>query len=149
MKITELERMLDDDMRIDESNLIAASIETPTLHSKWMKFFTDEAYKLKILQQRMAKLKKTKWDYFTGRALAKDYLQKGDSIPSKKSNTSLTKGEIQIYIEADDEYQRLELKIKQQEILTERLAEAVKMIQFRHTSIKNALDFMKFKAGIS
>lgn len=141
MKINELEEMLNNDLAVDHRNIVAASLQTPTLHAKWMKFATDEAYKLKILHHRMAKLKKAKWDFYLGRAGEKAYIK-------KPFNLKLTKGEVPIYIDADDDIQRLERQIEQQSILVDRLSEAVKSIQYRHINIKNAIEMMKLQNGI-
>ncbi len=141
MKISELENMLKADLQVDKSNLSEASLQTPTLHAKWMKFATDEGYKLAVLEQRMAKLKKAKWEYYSGKAPAIQYQKKPFSL-------KLTKGELPMYIDADDDVQRLELEIHQQSMLVDRLSEAVKSIQFRHTNIKNAIEWTKIQNGI-
>ena len=140
MKLAELEAMLADDLEVDEDSLVAASLSTPTLHSKWMKFSTDEIYKLNILTQRMAKLKKAKWEYYQNKASPKVY-------ESRPFNLKLTKGELPLYIEADDDIQVLQRQLWQKEALVNRLGEAVKTIQFRHTNIKNAIEWTKFRHG--
>lgn len=141
MKISELEEMLKSDLAVSKDNLFQASIDTPVLHAKWMKFSTDEAYKLKVLHQRAAKLKKAKWEYYGHKARNKVY-------EKHPFDLKLTKGEIPMYIEADDDVQRLDLEIKQQEMLVDRLSEAVKSIQFRHTNIKNAIEWHKLMNGV-
>lgn len=149
MKISELEDMLQKDLEIDDDKLFEASIQTPALHAKWMKFATDEGYKLFILQQRMAKLKRAKWDFYAGRGTA--ILNQNYEKKYKKSISSLklSKGELPIYVDGDDDIQTLAREVKQKELLVERLAEAVKSIQFRHTNIKNAIEWRKFQNGIS
>ncbi len=141
MKISELDAMLKQDMYVDEFKLMEASIQTPALHTKWMKFLTEETFKLDVLLQRMARLKKAKWEYYGGKAPAKQYQKKPFGM-------KLTKGEIPMYIEADDDYQRLDMEIKKQTMLTDRIGEAVKMVQFRHTNIRNAIDVIKINNGI-
>lgn len=145
MKIKELEEMLAKDLHIEMDDLAKASIETPSLHAKWMKFATEEGFKLTVLQQRMAKLKKAKWEFYLGRGPGKQY---ADPKNAKYSNLKLTKTEIPIYIDADDDIQRLALEIEKQSILVDRLSEAVKSIQFRHTNIKNAIEWQKIQNGI-
>lgn len=142
MKISELENMLKSDLAVDKDNLFQASIDTPALHAKWMKFSTDEAYKLHVLEQRMSKLKKAKWEYYSLRYPNSKIYEK------HPFNLKLTKGELPMYIESDDDIQRLSLDVKKQEILVDRLAEAVKSIQFRHTNIKNAIEWQKLMNGI-
>jgi len=140
MKISELEEMLESDLAVVKDNLFQASIDTPVLHSKWMKFSTDEAYKLHILKQRMSKLKKAKWEYYGHKANERIY-------EKQPFNLKLTKGEIPMYLDADDDIQRLSREVMQQEMLVNRLAEAVKSIQFRHTNIKNAIEWQKLTVG--
>jgi len=141
MKISELENMLMSDLHVDKENLVKASLQTPTLHAKWMKFASDEGYKLVILNQRMAKLKKGKWEFYGGKAPPRQY----EKTPF---GLKLTKGEIPMYIEADDQIQILSREISKQSMLVDRLSEAVKSIQFRHTNIKNAVEMLKLNAGI-
>ncbi len=141
MKVSELNKMLMEDLKVDKTNLAEASLATPTLHAKWMQFSTEEGYKLAILEQRMAKLRKAKWEYYSGKAPAIQYQK-------KPFNLKLTKGELPMYIDADDDIQELERKIEEQSLLVNRLSEAVKSIQFRHTNIKNAVEWTKLQNGI-
>lgn len=142
MKMHELEVMLNEDLKIDENNLDAESIKTPILHAKWLKFSTDEAYKLSILHKRMAKLKRAKWSYYSGRTTGKQH-------NFERFDYKLAKGEIQIYVDGDDDIQRLDDQIQRQSMLVERLSEVVKSLQFRHTHIKNAIEFRKIMLGIN
>lgn len=142
MKLSELDDLIAEDLHVDVNDLIRASLETPLLHGKWMKYASDESYKLHVLQQRMAKLRKTKWAFYAGRAHPSMYEKE------RFKEKLQTKTEIELYVNADELVQRLEREIVQQKILVDRLTETVKMIQFRHINIKNAIEWHKVQNGL-
>lgn len=142
MKISELDDMLTADLAVTEDDIVKASLETPTLHAKWMKFMTDQGYKVHALKQKMDRLKKAKWKYYTGRATAGVYA-KNPFHEKLRSNS-----EIEIWIDGDDDILNLKDNIYREEMLFNRLSEAVKTIQFRHMNIKNAVEWHKLQSGL-
>lgn len=142
MKLSELDDMLKDDLAVDTDQIIKASLETPMLHAKWMKFMTDQGFKVHTLEQKLDRLLKAKRKYYTGRATAGVYAKK-PFYDKLKSNV-----EIDIWINADDEILALKDMIYKEEMLFERLSEAVKTIQFRHMHIKNAIEWHRLQAGL-
>lgn len=143
MKISELDEMLEADLNVTEDDIVKASLETATLHAKWMKFMTDQGYRVHALKQKMDRLRKAKWKYYTGRATASVYAKK-PFHEKLRSNT-----EIDIWMDADDDILALRDKIYKEEMLLNRLSEAVKTIQFRHMNIKNAIEWHKLQSGIT
>lgn len=142
MKIVDIEKMLKDDLHVDEDSITSASLNTATLHSKWMKMMTDQGYKVHKLNQKLHKLKQAKWRLYTGRGSAQDNLKYGCNEILKN------KGEVEIWLAADDDIQQLEDDIYKSEMIYNRLSEAVKAIQFRHMNIKNAIEWEKLKNGL-
>lgn len=135
--------MLEDDLRIGD-DLARVSVEVPLKHNKWMKFASDASYRLHKLNQERARLKKRKYEIYTGRADPKDLMTYADK---DGANLNITKSEIPTYMDADEDIQELDDKIMRQEILYNRICEAVKTFQYLHLTIKNAITWHKFQAG--
>lgn len=134
--------MLEKDLSMTEDEIVKASLETPTLHSKWMKFATEQGYKVHALKSKMDRLYKAKWKYYTGRATA-DVYKKRPFHEKLRSNS-----EIEVWIAGDEDIIALKEQIFRAEMVYQKLTEAVKAIQYRHLNIKNAIEWSKFQAGL-
>jgi len=58
------------------------------------------------------------------------------------------KSDMDYWYDADPEIQAYQLKIEQFKIKVNTIEEILNMIKWRHTQVKNAIDFMKFTSGI-
>ena len=87
------------------------------------------------------KLYRDKWEYYGGKADAKVYA-------TKPFDLKVLKGDLNIYIESDQEIIDAENKIIYLETTSKYIDGVLKSIQSRGWDIKNAIEWKKFEAGM-
>lgn len=132
------------DSPIDSSNLGKESQDIPQLHAKYLKFLTDEkreTYKAKL---RLNELKSLKYDYFTGRMSTEKLKELGQRpFPHK-----VLKGDVDRYMAADKELQKLEQQLEEVQLKVSTLEEILNSINRRSFHINGALEWLKFSNGL-
>lgn len=140
MRFDELQLMVDDDLKIDDTELDLESIRTPQLHNKYLKFYTQFSLQLKKVRDEKKSLYRDKWEYYTGKSPPEVYQEKPFDL-------KILKADVSIYIDADSEYQEIGQKeeyIKQMVEYTERI---LKEINNRNWNIRNTIEWKKFLHG--
>ena len=143
MTLSEIQEKVRKELKINSLELDIESLRIPSLHSKYLQLLTEHSLLLKKTQGEYAVLKRNKWIYYTGKASEDVYKEKGD-FPLKLK----TKDEERTFIEADEEIRELKGKVEYYETVVDYLQEVVKSISNRSFQIKNAIEFMKFNAGL-
>ena len=145
MKLEEIQELWNRDRDIDIADLGVESVRIPQIHDKYLKIYIDERIRLKGLQFELIKLTRLKTDYYAGN-LTKEELEK---LGWEQFLTKLIKSEITKYLEADEDI----IKIKRNIVLMEEkihyLDAIIKMVMNRGFQIKSAIDWIKYKDGIS
>ena len=145
MKLEEIQELWNRDRDIDIADLGIESVRIPQIHDKYLKIYIDERIRLKGLQFDLNKLVKLKTDYYAGN-LTEEELEK---LGWEQFLTRLIKTEITKYLEADEDI----IKIKRNIVLMEEkihyLDAIIKMVMNRGFQIKSAIDWIKYKDGIS
>lgn len=143
MKLTEIRNLIQQDSIIDIENLDIESLKIPTLHLKYYELLLNEKRELKALECTLKKKKKTKFEFYMGKA-------SDDVYKEKPLNHRVTKQDLDIYFDSDDELIEIENRIYIQTEKIDLLLEFIKIgINNRGFQIKSAIDFLKFKNGIS
>jgi len=136
----------DNDSRI-ESDLSRASTQTPLLHSKYLRIYSEVKLRLRVAENNQKKLLKQKWLYYNGKMTKEEIDQHGwnyDPFDGMK----VLKGDMDYYYEADDDIVKSEDKIQYYKNMLDILKEILNNLAWRHQSIKNAIDYKKFEAGV-
>ena len=145
MKLEEIQELWNRDRDIDIADLGVESVRIPQIHDKYLKIYIDERIRLKGLQFDLNKLVKLKTDYYAGN-LTEEELEK---LGWEQFLTRLIKTEITKYLEADEDI----IKIKRNIVLMEEkihyLDAIIKMVSNRGFQIKSAIDWIKYKDGIT
>ena len=145
MKLEENQELWNRDRDIDIADLGIESVRIPQIHDKYLKIYIDERIRLKGLQFELNKLTRLKTDYYAGN-LTEEELEK---LGWEQFLTRLIKTEITKYLEADEDI----IKIKRNIVLMEEkihyLDAIIKMVMNRGFQIKSAIDWIKYKDGIS
>jgi hypothetical protein len=142
MKIEEIRDLMQEDSKIDDTALDAESIKIPYLHSKWYSIFIDELRVLKGIEQEYNRLVKEKTEYYLGKA--------DDDVYEKKPlNHKILKQDLDVYLKADDDLMKLDGRRSMQQIKVEMIENFIKSINQRSFNIRNAIEFMKFKNGVT
>ena len=140
MDIEKLQELADKDLTINDSELDLESLKTPQLHNKYMKHLTKFKLMLSRSESEYSTLKRDKWEYYTGKADASVYAQKPFDL-------KILKTDIDKYLEADEDLQKLKQKIDYLNVVVDYLDRTIRQISNRTFTIKNSIDWKKFTSG--
>ena len=145
MKLEEIQELWNRDRDIDITDLGVESVRIPQIHDKYLKIYIDERIRLKGLQFDLNKLVKLKTDYYAGN-LTEEELEK---LGWEQFLTRLIKTEITKYLEADEDIIKMKKNIVLMEEKIHYLDSIIKMVSNRGFQIKRAIDWIKYKDGIT
>ena len=145
MKLEEIQELWNRDREIDISELATESIRIPQIHDKYLKIYVDEKIKLRKLQLNLAKISKMKSDYYSGRMPQEEL----DRLEWQPFLVKVLKGEVNSYVESDDDIIKLKETIALMEEKINYIDLVIRMINNRGFQIKSAIDWIKYKDGIS
>ena len=142
--MSEIRKLVESDSIIDDTILDTESLKIPQLHSKYLNIFSDE--KLVLLQQEMKykELKRKKWEYYSGKMSKEDL----DSNGWEPFQLKILKQDIDMYLESDEDLNRVRAIIAYQKEKVEYLDSVLKAINNRNWIIRNAIEFRKFINGV-
>ena len=143
MKFDDIMSTWEQDSRMDDTELGAESLKIPLLHHKYYKLYIQEALQLKAFEQDYKSLYRLKYEYYMGVLDQETLAEKGwDPNPLR-----ILKQDLSIYIDSDEDLQRIQAKIDIQKQKASFLESAIKAITNRGFLIKNAIDWERFKVG--
>jgi len=140
MDIEKLQELADKDLTINDSELDLESLKTPQLHNKYMKHLTKFKLMLSRTESEFNTLKRDKWEYYTGKSDASVYAQKPFDL-------KILKTDIDKYLEADEDLQKLKQKVDYLNVVVDFLDRTIRQISNRTFTIKNSIDWKKFTSG--
>ena len=130
------------DSEIDPDKYGEESIRIPQLHMRYMEFYNTFSLMKKDRDSEMRSLTRDKWIFYKGKAPAKIYKE----MPFDFKLT--TREEINMFIEADDDVRKLQLKIDYIEQTIFFLDGVLRQINGRNYQIKNAIEWERFQSGM-
>lgn len=143
MKFDDIMDLWAQDSQMDDTELGAESLKIPLLHHKYYKMYVQETIQLKAYEQQYKSLYRLKYEYYMG-VLDQETLAEHGWNPNP---LKILKQDLTIYIDADQDLQRIQQKIDIQKQKTSFLESAIKTISNRGFLIKNAIDWERFKVG--
>ena len=145
MKLEEIQELWNKDRDIDIENLATESVKIPQIHDKYLKIYIDERIRLKSLEFELAKMTKLKLEYYAG-TLSKEALLEHKWEPFL---TKVIKTERYSYLDSDEDIFRIKANITLMQEKINYVESVIKMINNRGFQIKSAIDWIKFKHGIT
>ena len=142
MDLEQLQDLAEKDLKINDTELDLESLKTPQLHNKYLKHLNNFKLLLSKANVDYYKMKKDKWEYYTGKAPAQVYAE-------KPFNLKILKTDIDKYMDADPELVKLKQKVEYVSTVIDFLESTIKQISNRGFQIKNAIDWRKFTSGAS
>tara|TARA_B100000927_G_C16434104_1_gene456874 strand:+ start:878 stop:1321 length:444 start_codon:yes stop_codon:yes gene_type:complete len=134
------------DSEIPQYNLDETSRQTPTLHAKYMEFMSIARLQMKKAEMDQKTLLKKKWLYYNGKMTQEQIEKEGwDFDPFE--GLKVLKGEMDYYYDADTDIQKSEEKITYYKTYIETLTEIINVLKWRHSTIKNIIDWRRFESG--
>ena len=143
MELTELRKMVEADAQIDDTELDTESLRLPNLHNKYLNLYHDAKLRYERAANEYNRLYKLKWEYYTGKIDEETLKQKGWEPFDHK----ILRNDISIYMNGDDDLCLRKEKMAYIQSIVNYLEEVVKDITFRHTKIKNAIEWRRFLSG--
>ena len=142
MNLQHIQEMWKTDSRLDDDLHDNDSLAIPQLHMKYMEFHNTFSLMKRERELEMKRLLKEKWLYYKGKAPAAIYKE----MPFDLKLTA--KDEISMFIEADEEVQKIQYKIDYIEQVLFFLDGVLRMINNRTYHIKNAIEWKRFQSGM-
>ena len=129
MKLEEIQRMVQADSVIDDTELDIESLKLPQLHNKYLNIYHNE----KLLLSK-----------YTGK-MDEDTLS---DLGIEPFQLKILKQDIDKYMESDEDIIELNLKVEYQKEKVSYLESIIKEVSNRHWKIKNAIEWRKFVSGV-
>ena len=133
--------MWEQDAGIDKTRLDDEAVNIPNLHHKYLRILMDTKSKRIAFVHKLETLKKDKELYYSGQATADVYKANPFDLKLK------TKGGIDKHVNTDPEVINMLQKIEYFDVLIQGVEHIMGQIQWRNSTIKSAIDFMKFTSG--
>ncbi len=137
-----IQKMWEEDSKIDPDNLHTESLNIPTLHAKYFEIYNNIFLLRKKADQQKRNIRHNRYEYYSGKADPEVYQE--DPFPKKIRD----KDTLQKYLDADEKLSSISLKIDYYDTMLVYLESILKVIQNRTYQIKNAIEFMRFNAGL-
>ena len=137
-----IQEMWEKDAKIDRDHLHDESLNIPSLHAKYFQIYNTIFLLRKKAEQQRKNIRHERYEYFSGKADPDVYIQ--NPFPKKiRDKDTMTK-----YLDADEKLSNASLKIEYYDTMLTYLESILKVIQNRTYQIKNAIEFMRFNAGM-
>jgi len=140
MDLEQLQIEADKDLKINDTELDLESLKTPQLHNKYMKHYTKFKLLLTRTEDELRTLKRDKWEYYTGKSDPSVY-------KIKPFDLKILKTDIEKYLEADEDIQKLSQKVVYLNTVVDFLDRTLRIIVNRTYTIKNAIEWRRFTSG--
>jgi hypothetical protein len=140
MTLEELQLEADKDLKINDTELDLESLKTPQLHNKYMKHYTKFKLLLTRTEDELRTIKRDKWEYYTGKADPSVY-------QAKPFDLKIMRTDIDKYLEADEDIQRLSQKVVYLITVVDFLDRTLRVVVNRTYTIKNAIEWRRFTSG--
>ena len=142
MKLEEIFEAWKLDCVVDKTELGEEALKIPKLHHKYFQVYSSEKLLLKKYESDLKKLKLEKHEFYTQGP--NEETPTHWKLPPKGM---ILKADIPMYIDADEDIIRMNLKIGLQMEKIELLESIIKTIMNRGYLIKTAVDWTKFTMG--
>ena len=137
-----LQKMWEEDSEIDKDNLHDESLKIPQLHAKYFDLYNTIFLLRKKADQQRKNIRHERYEYFSGKSDPDVYIK--DPFPKKIRD----KDTMQKYLDADEKLSTVSLKIDYYDTMLSYIESILKVVQNRTYQIKNAIEFMRFNAGL-
>jgi len=138
--------MWKEDCKIEEFKLDETSRHTPSLHAKYLEIRSLTKLKMQETELEQKTLLKNKWLYYNGK-MDQETIQSLGWDFDPFDGLKVLKGDMDYYYDADTDIQKSEAKIAYYKTMLDTLDEIINNLKWRHSTIKNMIDWRRFEAG--
>ena len=136
-----IQKMWEEDSKIDPDNLHTESLNIPVLHAKYHDLYNNLVLLRKKAEQQRKNIRHERYEYFAGKADPQVYID--NPFPKKIRD----KDTMQKYLDADEKLSSVCLKIDYYDTILVYIESILKQISNRTYQIKNAIEWKKFTMG--
>ena len=148
MSLNEILESWKTDSVIDDSALDEDTVKTSKLHAKYLEIYSLSKLQLRKKEFDLEKIKKDKWLYYTGKMTKSDMDERGWAYDPFQGMSKPLKSEMSMYYETDEDLVKVKAGIDYQKSIIDTLEEIMNNIRWRHSHIKNIIEFRKFTSGM-
>ena len=134
--LDELQQSWNKDCLFDELNLGEESLVVPRLHQKYHIYYNKYKLILEDERQKLKRIRRERWLFYNG---------KGKDSEGNYFDLKVLKGDLNVFLESDEEIQKQILKITYFETCINYIENILKMINTRGFQVKNAIDAKRFE----
>ena len=147
MTLNDIMKMWEVDCEIDDLALDDETKKTSKLHAKYLELVNVNRLQRAKLDSDLDTLKKDKWLYYTGKMTKQDMDSKGWAYDPFNGGIKPLKSELSFYYDSDEDIVKVKQKIEYQKTIGNLLEEIMNNLRWRHTHVKNIIDWKKFVSG--
>ena len=140
--LDKIQEMWEKDSKVDPDNLHTESLNIPVLHAKYFDLYNTIFLLRKKADQQGKNIRHERYEYYFGKADPDVYVE--NPFPKKIRD----KETLQKYLDSDEKLSQVCLKIDYYDTMLNYIESILKMIQNRTFQIKNAIEFVRFTAGL-
>jgi len=137
-----IQKMWEQDSKMDMDNLHVESLNIPILHAKYYNLYNELLLLRKRAEQQKRNIRHERYEYYSGKADPEVYQE--DPFPKKIRD----KDTLQKYLDADERLSQSSLKVEYYDVMLSYIENILKMIHNRTYQIKNSIEFMRFQSGL-
>jgi uncharacterized protein YozE (UPF0346 family) len=137
-----IQKMWEQDSKMDMDNLHTESLNIPILHAKYYNLYNELLLLRKRADQQKRNIRHERYEYYSGKADPEVYQE--DPFPKKIRD----KDTLQKYLDADERLSQSSLKVEYYDVMLSYIENILKMIHNRTYQIKNSIEFMRFQSGL-
>ncbi len=142
-KLDELLEMWKKDAEVDRTEPGKALLDIPKLHSKYLNILTRHKLLQKESEFKYSRMKKIKWEYYTGKMDQDDLSKYGwDPFPYT------LKSDLNIYFESDEDLNKLEAQKILHEQIVEIFQSILKELNSRTFQLRDFIAWERFIQGV-
>jgi len=147
MTLDDIMKMWEVDCEIDDLALDDETKKTSKLHAKYLALVNVNRLQRAKLDSDLDSLKKDKWLYYTGKMTKQDMDSRGWAYDPFNGGIKPLKSELSFYYDSDEDIVKVKQKIEYQKTIGNLLEEIMNNLRWRHTHVKNIIDWKKFVSG--
>jgi hypothetical protein len=124
VKLSEIQDMIDIDSKIDKNHIDLEALKIPSLHAKYYRLFMESIRASRALEQVLKETKKTRSDYYLGKADDEVYKE-------ERLNFKVLKADLDLYLNADAKYSAVVARFDEQRMKVTMLEDFIKTLNNR------------------
>jgi len=147
IQIDEILVMWEADCQIDSIQLDESSRKFAKVHSKYLALLTESRLLGKRTEMALAELKRDKFLYYNGKMTKEQMDAKGWKYDPFDGMAKPLRADMDMFYDSDLDIQRLTGKVEYQKTINQALEEIMDTLRWRHSVVKNMIDWRKFTSG--